>query len=137
MPVSPPPAPSAPPARKRRGCWRRLTGPALLCLGLLGLAVIGAGWWLSQVGLPEPLKQRLVAELRHAGWTVQFTRLRWGPRQGVVVENLELERTNAANGPRLFVDTAQCRLSPAALRKCQLRVEAVHVAGAQLVWPVD
>lgn len=124
-----PPGPRQKPGRARRLLdW--------LALGfLLGCLALGAaGWWLSQFGLPEVCKQRVLAGLRQAGWSVDFTRLRWSPRRGLVVENFQLERAQAAAGPKVFADSAQCVLSPVALRSLQFRVEAVRVAGGRLLW---
>ncbi len=127
---NPKPKPPAPSRGRRvaRCLWRWLCRVGLLVLLLAGGFVL----YLYQVGLPGFLKQRVIAQLRATGWEVQFSRLRW--RGGLVAEDLHLRRTNAVAGPQIFVQEAQCRLNPAALKSFRLQVDAVRLHGGQLAW---
>ena len=124
-----PPAPS-----RLRRLSRRLCRWLFLLVLVLVLALGSLALFLNQVGLPDPVKKRLVAELKAQGWEVEFTQMRLRWRRGIVVEDLRLQRAHDPAGPQLFLDRAECRLDPAALRRLELEVEAVKLEGGRLLW---
>lgn len=103
---------------------------------LLLLAVVILGFFFNKVGLPEPIKKRVVAQLRLKGWDVQFSRLRLRWHRGLVAESLQLQRTNQLFGPRLFVEEAQCRLLYSGLKHFKFEASSMEIKGGRLIWPL-
>src|SRR5258708_2948211 len=104
MPATPP---ANVPARSRakRLIWAlfRFVRMALVVLLLFALVL---GLFLNKVGLPEFVKNRVIAQARASGLAVEFSRLRLLWYRGVVAENLHVQSTNEMAGPQLFVEEA-------------------------------
>jgi len=131
----PPTPPTNKPSRIKRlawglFCWVRTT---LLVLLLFALVV---GLFLNKVGLPEFVKNRVIAQAREKGLEVEFSRLRLLWYRGIVAENLHVKGTNGMIGPHLFVENAESPLSPAALRNFALKLNALRLSGGRLIWPL-
>ena len=118
--------------RIARGLWR-CSRTAAVVLVLSGSVL---GLFLNKVGLPEFVKARVVAQARAKGLEVQFSRLRLRWYRGIVAESLQIRGTNAPGGLELFVEEAECPLSPAALASLQLRMNSLHLRGGRLIWPL-
>lgn len=103
---------------------------------LLGVTLLALGFFLNRVGLPEPVKRRLIAELRQHGWEVQFSRLRLRWHRGIVAEDLQLQRTNRLAGPQVFIEEAECPLQYAALWNFELVPTAVQIKNGRVCLPV-
>ncbi len=118
--------------RVARGLFRcvRTTLVVLLLFG----AVLGL--FLNKVGLPEFIKNRVIAQARAKGLEVQFSRLRLRWYRGIVAENLHIQGASGAPGPQLFIEEAECPLSPAALRGFQLKMNSLRLREARLIWPL-
>ena len=121
------------PSRLRR-ISRRLCRWLLLLVLVLVLALGSLALYLNKVGLPDSVRKRLVMELKAQGWEVEFTQMRFRWRRGIVVEDLRLQRAHDPSGPQLFLDLAECRLNPDALRRLEIEVTAVKLAGGRLLW---
>lgn len=67
----------------------RITGLAIV------LCAVCAGLYLNRVGLPEFLKQRLLARVRARGWEPEVERVRLSLRGGVVAEKVRLNRIDS------------------------------------------
>ncbi len=116
-----------------RTLWRILRTSLLLGILFLLIAIL----YLNQIGLPERVKERLIAGLRANGWDVQYARLRLSVRHpGVIAENLYLHRTNLWSGPQIYVQEARCRVRGNALKKLQVQFESAHLSGGRLLWPL-
>lgn len=127
----PDPPPSAAPRRRRRRVvlkWCRIT----ILLAIFCALVLGV--FLNKVGLPESVKQRLVARLRAAGWEVEFSRLRLRWYRGLVFDHLHLHHLRAANAPQVFADEAECSFARQALLRLSFEPTGVQLRNARLVW---
>ena len=132
-------SPAQPPVTKpaRRRGWRIFFGVFKWCrvsLLLLLFVVIIIGLFLNRVGLPAWLERRVEEQFRASGWEVKFSRLRLHWYNGIVAEDLHLQRTNAMRGPHLFLQTAEFRLNAKALRHLRLEADSVMLKGGQLRW---
>src|SRR5437762_14328279 len=111
--------PSQPKSRFRRFCrvvWRiARTGLVVLVIVLGTLAL-----WLTEVGLPDFMKQRLVSELRSRGVEFQFSRIRLRWRRGVVAEHVNFGKTKEQFGPQFFAEKAELHLDQSALKHFQI-----------------
>jgi hypothetical protein len=121
--------------RLRRIAWGlfRFIRTALLVF-ILSVAV--AGLFLNKVGLPDSVKQRVIAQARARGFEVQFSRLRLSWHRGFRAENVHITGTNDPFGPHLFVEEAECPVDPSALWNLDLRPTALRLRGGRLVWPL-
>lgn len=73
-------------------------------------------------------------ELKAQGWEVEFTQMRFRWRHGIVVEDLRLQRAHDPTGPQVFLERAECHLNLDALRRLELEVTAVRLAGGRFLW---
>jgi len=129
---------AAPPSRAGRALqifvitfkWCRIT------LLLLILVVIVLGLFLNKVGLPVSFQQRLTDRARAQGWDLQFSRLRLLWYRGLVAEDLALSRTNAADGPHLFVHQAELKPSLKALVGRRFVLDGAKLSGGRVLWPM-
>jgi hypothetical protein len=131
-----PAQPSATKPARRRG-WRIFFGVFKWCrvlLLLLIFIIVLLGLFLNRVGLPAWLERRVEEQFRANGWDLQFSRLRLHWYNGIVAEDLQLQRTNAARGPHLFLQSAEFRLNGKALRHLRLEADSVMLKGGQLRW---
>jgi hypothetical protein len=119
----------------RQRCHKgaRWCGIALLSGALLGLAAL---LYLNKVGLPDLVKNPLLAKLRAHGLDLQFSRLRWHWYRGIVAENISLGGTATPLGPQLFIDEAEVHLNHAALRRLHLEIDAFVVRRGRFSWPM-
>jgi hypothetical protein len=132
-------AESAQEAKPKAGRSRRILKVCIravrVTLLTLAILIVGCLIYLSQIGLPPSLQEKLTAKLRQQGWEVQFSKMRLSfSRMGVVAENLYLRR---AAGPQIYVARAQCRMRGSALRRMKLELETVKLSGARVIWPLE
>ncbi len=73
-------------AARRAFRWFRIT----VWFGVLALLILAI--WLHRVGLPDFIKDPLVAELRLRGLDVRFTRMRLIWYRGIVADNIQFGR---------------------------------------------
>src|ERR1043165_1985248 len=124
-----PPAPGRFRRISRRLCRWFVIVVLLVILGLASLAL-----FINRVGLPEFLKQRVVAQLKAKGWAVQFSQMRFTWQRVIMAQDVQLQRINHRGGPQLFLDTVECRLNRAALRKFEIEFDSVALQGGRLLW---
>ena len=120
--------------------WHRVFWGLFRCartaLIVLLLLLLVLGLFLNKVGLPGFVKNRVVAAARSKGLQVEFSRLRLLWYRGVVADDLHLRSTNAAPGPELFVEHAECPLDPVALKNFSFKINSLRLEGGRLFWPL-
>lgn len=106
-----------------------------LWLGLL--ALLCAGLYCNQIGLPEFVLRRVIAELRARGieFETRRVRLRW--YRGLVADDVRFGRTADPGGPKFSAREVDLRLSLAALRHGQLQPSGLVLRAGRLAWPLD
>lgn len=109
--------------RRCRVCFRWLRRAALLLL----LAVLGAVVWFNRVGLPDFLKQPLVAALRERGVELQFDRLRLSLARGLLADNIRVGPTGAGNRASFSAGQVRLELNYAALLHGRLQLDGLAV----------
>jgi hypothetical protein len=123
------PSPSRWPKWRRAARWLRIS---LLTALFLAVAVFS---YLNQIGLPDFIKDRLLAELRARGFNAQFTRLRLTWFRGIVAEEVQLGKSGYSS-PHLAVREAELRLHRGALAKFQFQIKGIIVRNGRIVWPL-
>ncbi len=124
----------------RPGFWRTCRVCFRWCrvsLLVLVLAVVSVLFWFNQVGLPDFLKQPLLASLRDRGILVQFTRMRLRMTRGIVVENIRAGAAADPQSPTLTIADAQILLDFPELFHGRLRVQGVILREGRLVIPFN
>lgn len=113
---------------------RRLFRYFRIACWLLVLFLVGAWVYLSQVGLPEFIKEPILTEMRHRGLDLHFSRLRFHWYRGVVAENVNFGQTGKEFGPQVYVDDLEIRFNHTALRHFRLEVSSVVIRHGRLSW---
>lgn len=103
---------------------------------LLVLAVVGAGLYVNQIGLPEFIKRPLLEQLRQRGVQIEFTRLRLLWYRGIVAEQVRFGSAQASNAPSLTARQAELELDWRAALHGRLQVESVSLQGGHFEWPL-
>jgi hypothetical protein len=133
------PKAEAPRRQPKRG-WRLLRVGFRWCrIGVLLLLLIAIvlGLFLNHVGLPEPIKERVIGRLRAQGWDVAFSRMRLRWYRGIVVEDVQVQPLRPRAGPHLFAEEAEGSLNFAALKNFQLDVTRLTMKDARLFLPLN
>ncbi len=110
--------------------WFRIT----LWLGVLALLILAIH--LHRVGLPEFIKERLVAELRLRGVDLRFTRMRLVWYRGIVADNIQFGRPGQTNGPRASATEGEVHLRFRPLLHRRVDIEGVALRGGRVVVPI-
>jgi hypothetical protein len=119
--------------RKTRICLRCCWFTILLLALLLLTAVI----YLNEVGLPGPLKTRLVEQLRTQGVDLQFTRLRWRWYRGIVADNVFFGAAKPqADVPQFSIKEVDVHFDYSKLIRLKFQVDSLKLDRGQLVWPL-
>jgi hypothetical protein len=119
--------------RKCRVLFRRLRHATILGVLVLICAVL----WLNKIGLPDFLKQPLVATLRTQGAELEFARLRLSFTRGLVADNVHIGRAKMTDSPELSLKQIQLRLNCRALLQCRLQIDGLVLHQGKLVWPLS
>ena len=114
---------------------RRLCRWFLITVLLVSLGLVSLGLFLNRVGIPDFLKERIVARLQAQGWEVGFSQMRLTWQCVILAQDLHLYRLNQRGGPQLFLEKAECRLNRVALKKLEVEVDSVMLRGGRLIWP--
>ena len=111
--------------------WMRIT------IILLVLLLVASVTYLNEIGLPGPLKTRLVDQLRARGVDLQFTRLRWRWYRGIVAENVRFGAAQPQTDvPHLSIKEVDLMLNYAKLAQFKFQVDSLRLYNGQLVWPL-
>ena len=74
------------------------------------MAILGAGLYLNQVGIPASLKDRLLRTLRERGVSMEFERIRFRATRGIVAEHVKLGRSGDLGGEQFSAQEVQLAL---------------------------
>lgn len=127
------------PPRPPRTFWRRCRvwfRRFRIGAWLLALALVCAGLYVNQIGLPDFIKRRLLEPLRERGVDLEFSRLRLLWYRGIVAENVRFGRATETTGPSLSAKLAELNLNWRALLRGRWEVAALGLHGGRGEWPV-
>jgi hypothetical protein len=110
--------------------WFRIT----ILLAILALLVLAI--WLNHYGLPDMMKDPLVAALRSRGVELQFSRMRLVWYRGLVAENIHFGKRGEPRGPRASADEAELHLHFTSLLRGKLDIEGVALRDGHMVLPI-
>lgn len=127
----------APPPRKwRRRCKRLLRGLAITLL-LIIFVTVAACTYLNEVGLPDFAKGYLLKELHSRGVDLQFTRMRYRFRQGIIAENVRFGMSEGGpDRPTMAAAEVVLDLNHDSLRHFKFEIDALNLKEGQVVWPL-
>jgi hypothetical protein len=120
--------------------WRKFRVAFRWCrISILLLILAGACLllWFNLVGLPDTLKNRLLADLQKRGVTLQFSRMRLRMTRGIVVDNAHMVAADNTNGPSLYLGEAQLLIDFPSLLRGHLHIEGLVLREGRLVVPVN
>jgi len=126
-------------ARPRKRIWRitcRLFRWCRIATLLVILTLMILIIWLHRYGLPEFVRDRLVAELRLRGLDVNFTRMRLVWYRGIVADHVQFGMAAESHGMRASATEAEVHLFIRPLLRRQLELEGVALRGGNLLIPV-
>ena len=92
--------------------------------------------YLTQIGLPEFLKQKLVAELHTRGLDLQYEEMRLDPLGHIIAENIRFERADDPSSPKLFIGRVGLSLDWEALKQRRLVIDSLLIRKARLTLPL-
>lgn len=92
--------------------------------------------WLTRIGLPTPLVNRLRTQLEARGVDATFTRIRWRPGRGLVADGLAL-RQAGPQGLRIRFEEVVLEVAWARLLSGALRLDALQLNDGWLEVPPD
>src|ERR1043166_148736 len=118
-----------------RACRRVFRWCRILIL-LLVLILVGAGIYLNEVGLPEFMKQRVLARLRQNNIELEFRRMRLRWYRGIVVDDAVIRRPNDPFRPKLTARNAEFDVGLNLAQSSAFNLKSVIVEGAQLTLPI-
>lgn len=127
----------SPPAKSR--FWRRARVAfrwLRIVTWLLLLVLICFLLWLNRVGLPDFLKNPLVAQLRQQGVEVEFSRIRLRWYRGIVAEDVHFAEAGQTGSPRLTGRELVLRLDVSALWHRKLELRGLALSDGRLTIPV-
>lgn len=123
-------------SKPRRSLWRR-TSSWCVRLAVLGVLALGYVFFhLNQIGLPDVIKNPLLAELRGRGLNLDFARLRLRLTRGIVAEKVRLIREGQDTGEQFQVGQIQLKLNYPALFQRRLEILALRIRDGDLTIPV-
>ena len=109
----------------------------LVLVALVATLTVGLLWFLENRGLPEFAKTRILENLRSKGLELDFSSMRWTPKEGILVEQVTLIAPKDPNEPSFSADVIQVRLSPLQWLFQEINIEEAIVRGGRLTMPVD
>lgn len=105
--------------------WVRLLRLLIL---LLLLVLIGAVFYLHEKGLPEFIKEPLVAKLREQGWDVRFSNMRLGLGTSVIIDKPSFHRLD----PSFAADISAAR-TDVHVDALKLLHRKISLSGARII----
>jgi hypothetical protein len=123
-------------SRATRKIWRRLRlgfRYFRVTIWLIVLFVVASLVYLNKVGLPDFVKNPILAELRARGLELDFSRLRLLWYRGIVAENINMG-SREAGGPQFFIDEAEVCLRYSALAHFRIELESLVIRQARFCW---
>jgi hypothetical protein len=123
-------------SRATRKIWRRLRlgfRYFRVTIWLVVLIAVSSLVYLNEVGLPDFVKNPILAELHARGLELDFSRLRLLWYRGIVAENINMG-SREADGPQFFIDEAEVRLRYSALAHFRIELESLEIRQARFCW---
>lgn len=111
--------------------WCRIT---LLALVLVLLCVV---IYLNRVGLPDFIKEPVLAQMRERGFELEFERLRLRWYQGIVAEGVNLGFAKLTETPQAFADELAIQLDYSDLFRGKVVVDSVQLIHGKYVMPLS
>ncbi len=102
---------------------------------LVILAAVSAVFYLHVVGLPKFVKTPLLRELRQRGFDAQFSDMRLGWTQEILVSDVSFGRAEQPLSPSLSVGSAEVRLDFMALLHRQFKISSLRIAKGKIRVP--
>jgi len=107
-----------------------------IAVWLAVLAALAALLWLNRVGLPDFLKNRLVATLHERGVDLEFSRMRLNLVHGIVADNVRLGRAGTDGRPDFSARQVQLRLDFRALLARRLQLDGLVLRDGKFTLPL-
>ncbi len=104
---------------------------------LVILAALLSGLYLNLVGIPDFLKEPLVARLRAEGVQVDFTRMRMRWYRGIVMDQPTFTFLKNPLRPRFSALETELDIDIRSLGNSRLKLNSVGVKQADLTWPIS
>jgi hypothetical protein len=121
----------------RQSKWRTFFRRLRIAFFIFIFLLVCAALYLNRVGLPNFVKDPLLAKLRDRGIDLQVNRLRWSWTRGIVGENVLFARAKEVLSPQLSVKEVEIKLDPRALAKFNVQVIAIILREGKFRWPTD
>jgi len=122
------------------GFWRKCRTGFRWCriiVWFTALALVCALGWFNRIGLPDFLKQRLVATLQARGIDLAFSRMRLNLVHGLVIENVRIGHAEEPDAPVLSVAEVQLELNYRALWHRQWQIDGLVLRQGRWTWPLS
>lgn len=123
-------------SRATRKIWRRLRlgfRYFRVSVWLIVLVVVASLIYLNQIGLPDFIKNPILAQMRARGLELDFSRLRLEWYRGIVAENINMG-SSEPTGPQFFIDMAEVRLNHRALIHLKIELDSLLIKQARYCW---
>jgi|GEM_PF-978175 len=111
--------------------WLRIS------LWLIVLVLLSAFFYLHLADMPQCVKTPLLNALRQRGFNAQFSHMRLGWSQEIMLKNVSFGPANETNGPSLSVGSAVIRLNLTALLHGEFKIKSLTVSNGRLQVPVS
>ena len=107
-----------------------------IAVWLVLLTALAALLWLNRVGLPDFLKNRLVATLHERGVDLEFSRMRLNLVHGIVADNVRLGQARTDGRPDFSARQVQLRLDFPALLARRLQLDGLVLRDGKITLPL-
>lgn len=111
--------------------WLRIS------LWLVVLILLSAFLYLHVADMPQCVKTPLLNALRQRGINAQFSKMRLGWSQEVLLKNVSFGPADETNGPSLSVGAAEIRLNLPALLHGEFKIKSFTVSDGRLQIPLS
>jgi hypothetical protein len=120
--------------------WQRICRVTRRCTGLAGLlvvALLAAFVYVTRVGVPDWVKNRVLADLRERGIDLEFQRMRLDGFHSIVADEIKLKQSTERRGAAISARRAVVDLDPAALRQLKFHVRSALIQGGRFQWLLE
>lgn len=107
---------------------------ARILVWLLVVFILGSLIYLNEVGLPDFIKNPLIAGLRNRGLDLRFQKMRLHWYRGILAQQVNLGSVSDAQGPQWYADEVELRFDTRQLLRFKLVVEALRIHNARMAW---
>jgi hypothetical protein len=124
-------------ASRARRAWksaRRIFRWFRIAALVLVLLLAGFLFYWSRAGLPDFIKDIILAQLRTNGVELKFEKIRFRWDKGIVAEKVTFGRAQMVSGPELVMDQVQIGINADALLRGRLAVNRLRLLNGRLDW---